>query len=313
MIDSLPRLNSATPSGQIRFRLWRALRKALLKFVDPIVQFPLARSRVRLPLSHDLPLILHETPQYMTNLPRLANHVRIKYPEAVGIDIGANIGDTIITIRAITEMPLLGVEGHEAFFVQLNENVGELRDVELDPSFIATGSPDFSGQLKASHGTASLVRFSSAALVTSSRITDVLTIHRRFARPQLLKLDTDGLDCAIIESELEWLADVKPVIFFEYDPAAFGRYHIPGFEIFGQLRQIGYAFGLVWDNFGDFLLAVSFDDKRLLEDVHQFFSGRDGDRYCDIAAFHSRDLDLLDVVRQGELAFFKEFRATRFR
>lgn len=310
MLDYLPRLNPATSGGRLRLGAWRSLRRQLLTRADPLVTYGFEHHRLRLPFSHDLPLIRHLQPQYMTNVTRLARQVAAKYPGAVGVDIGANIGDTVLAIRQAAPLPLLCVEGHAPFFCLLEANVGTFPDIELDHSFVGYGPETVAGDLQAQGGTAYWVPGPDTGQTLSVKpFAEVLRAHPRFAEANFLKLDTDGLDCAILGSALDWLVRAKPVIFFEYDPAAYARYSLAGFDVFDQLQHAGYTAALFWDNRGDYLLACDLNDTRLLEDLHHFYVGRRGEAYCDIAVFHAHDVDLMRSMRAVELTFFKQFRS----
>lgn len=66
---------------------------------------------------------------------------------------------------------------------------------------------------------------------------------------------------------------------------------------------------LVYENNGDFLLTADLADKRLLEDIDHFYTGRAGQRYCDVCVFHADDDDLLNWIRETELRFFQQIRS----
>ena len=309
MLNRLGRVDPATARGKLRLLRWRGLRALLLRISDPLVAYSFEGHPLRLPFSHDLPLIRQQHPQYMTNVTRVAQQVAVKYPDAAGVDIGANVGDTIIAIRKAASMPLLGIEGNAAYYELLKANVTGLRDVELDQSFVGYGIATLSGFLRAEHGTASFISSASPGQVIVPRpLIEILRAHPRFLNARFLKIDTDGLDCAILKAALDWLAGARPVIYFEYDPSAYARYDPSGFEIFAGLCRAGYSTALIWDNRGDYLLACDLSDRRLLEDVHQYFAGRQSKVYCDIAVFHDDDRDVMEAARAAEIDFFSRAR-----
>jgi FkbM family methyltransferase len=312
MLNGLTRFDPVTAQGQLELLAWRGLRKQLLRLADPVVTYSFEGRRIDLPFSHDLPLIRQVQPQYMTNVTRVARLVASKYSAAPAVDIGANVGDTILAIRQGAALPVLGVEGNSQFYQLLRSNVASLPDVELDQSFVGYGAEVVAGSLQAQHGTASLVPSADAAeIIRSKPLIEILRAHPRFLEARLLKVDTDGLDCAILKAALEWLARARPVIYFEYDPAAYARYDPSGFEVFARLRETGYTGALVWDNRGDYLLACDLANTRLLDDLHHFYTGRRSKAYCDIAVFHGDDGDLMQTSRAAEIDFFAEFRRAR--
>ncbi len=309
LLNGLGHIDAKTSAGKLTLLGWRGLRALLLQFGDPKVVYSFEGQSVRLPLSHDLPLIRQRHPQYMTNVTRVAHQVAVKYPDAAGVDIGANVGDTIIAIRKAASMPLLGIEGNAAYYELLKANVAGLRDVELDQSFVGYGVATLSGTLRADHGTASFISTAARGqVIVPKPLTEILRAHPRFLNARFLKIDTDGLDCAILTAALDWLAGARPVVYFEYDPSAYARYDPSGFEIFAGLCRAGYSTALIWDNRGDYLLACDLSDRRLLEDVHQYFAGRHSKVYCDIAVFHDDDRDVMDASRAAEIDFFSRAR-----
>jgi hypothetical protein len=174
---------------------------------------------------------------------------------------------------------------------------------------VSYGADVVAGSLRAEHGTASLASSGETGrIIRPTPLVEILRAHPRFLEARLLKVDTDGLDCGILKAALEWLSGARPVIYFEYDPAAYARYDPAGFEVFARLREVGYTGALVWDNRGDYLVACDLADARLLDDVHHFYSGRRSKAYCDIAVFHRDDEDLMRTSRTAEINFFAEFR-----
>lgn len=120
----------------------------------------------------------------------------------------------------------------------------------------------------------------------------------------MLKIDTDGFDICILESELSYFSAVKPVIFFEYDPFFFKKTGSNGLNVFHSLKNIGYENMLVYENNGDYLMTVNTNNTELLNDLYHFYSGRAGERYCDICIFHADDNDLCKIIRSHELKYF---------
>ena len=228
------------PSSRLgRARLKGAIeaRRVLVRLGDPTVRYRVGDVELELPLSHQLPFFQHAHPAYDRAIADIA-------AEAGGpvIDIGANVGDTAAAIRTRTDVPVLCVEGDPRFFAFLQRNANRLGDVELEPAFV----------------TGSLAR--------------VLDDHPRFASPALLKLDTDGMDVAILEANLEWLARVQPIVFFEYDPH-FGAEP----AIFERLLEAGYSSADWYENTGTLTRTVE-----LPAHLHDEYVGHGGARYADV-------------------------------
>lgn len=312
--DLLQRLLDALLSSSLNTWLGRKRWRALLRSrhwliscgIDALVCYPLASRLLRLPFSHELPILRKLHPHYLQNFSRLVAAVALKYPEAPAIDVGANVGDTAALFRQASGAPLLCVEGDPLMFGVLETNVVDMSAVLPLNVFIGQREQSAVGDLHRIKGTAYFMP--GAGPVVSLPLAQVLAEHPQFASAHFFKLDTDGFDCLILQAERDWLARQRPVLFFEYDPAAFGRYEVDGFRTFEVLRAVGYRQALVWNNLGDYMLSVDLNNIDQLEDLHAFFGGRFGHAYADLAVFQAEDADLAEAVRKTERAFFDEFR-----
>ncbi len=256
-----------------------------------------------LPLSHQLPLIRRRYPQYGANLARISAHVFARYPSATAIDVGANIGDTAALLRSGGAVGILCVEAHPLYVGLLRANVSTWQPpVDVDQSYVLPAGTTLHGEWHAERGTAYVLpRDSAAAAIPGRSLSELLAVHTSYKEPKLVKLDTDGLDSAILASETALLSRVRPVVFFEYDPHAIRRYYVTPPPVFARLRDAGYRTALFFDNTGDYLLTADLDDHRLLEDLHVLYSGHAGQRYCDVCVFHEADSQLCVEIRIAEI------------
>lgn len=281
----------------------KTARKLLTKFYNPLRTFNLDGTKLLMPLSHDLPLNRRIFPQFNTALARLAAAMAQKYPAMTVIDIGANIGDTVAVLRKTVACPILCVEGNERFLCCFRKNANQFTDVELEEAFV--GPADESSQYvveSAGGGTARLEKTSGAGVVMRS-MSQILQHHPRFHDTKFFKVDTDGFDTKIILSELEFFKRAKPAIYLEYDPYLYRNAGVDSFSLFESLRQIGYRSAMIFENWGDYLLTADLSNQTLMEDIHSYYFGRRGLRYCDICVFHQDDQDVAVASRMGELEF----------
>lgn len=310
VFDLLLRTRPTGLSSRLCLRIGSTLRQWLVKRGDPLVKFELDGLTLLAPLSHELAFIRRNRPQYATNLARIAVAVLGKYPALACIDVGANIGDTVAVLRAKARFPILCVEGDPAYARLLEHNTAGQPDVERAVCLLADGR-EFAGQLATSHGSGRLVAGADAEqTVRTLTLQQLLGEHPRFRGAKLLKVDTDGFDLAILRAAMPWLAEARPVVFFEYDPHLFGTHGVAGMELLRELAAIGYGGTLVHDNDGDFHLSAALTEVDLWEDVHHYYSDRGGRRYADVCVFHHEDRELHDALRKGERQFFQHFRAS---
>ena len=320
-MNSHIRRERSSNNGPAQGFLNRASRKLLLRLrqiaisagFDPIVRYNLDGFDIRLPLSHNLPLYRRAFPLYASNVGRIAAAVAAKYPDMHVIDIGANIGDTVAIVRAYVDCPILCIEGDSSFFELLQRNTEHIPSVSLEHAFVGIASELTNATLERRSGTA---RFAVNGQTSSDigkvrPLRELLKDHPSFSQCKLLKIDTDGLDGAIIRSEHAFLTQVSPVLFFEYDPDLYAPFERHWTETFQTLEASGYKRLAIYENNGDFLTTIDISAKDIIEDLHHFYLGRAGSRYCDICAFHQRDSDVADSFRKSELEFFRSARGSQ--
>jgi FkbM family methyltransferase len=252
----------STHSGRARLKAAIEARRLLVRLGDPTVRHAIGGVELELPLSHQLPFYRRDHPAYDSQLGRIAR-------EAAGpvVDVGANVGDTAAAIRSETDVPILCVEGDARFFALLERNAQLLGDVELERAFVEAPA---TGRVERSDGTARLAAGTDE--LPAKPLAQVLDEHPRFARPALLKLDTDGMDVPILLGNLDLLARLRPVLFFEYDP------HLGAApEVFEYLRDAGYAAAEWFENTGE-----PAGSTELPEHFHERYVGHGGARYADV-------------------------------
>ena len=292
-----------------RWAILFKLRSFLVGAGDPIVEYELHGAGLRMPLSHNLPLILRTFPLYSDNLGRIAALLSTKYPDLSVIDIGANVGDSVAMIHHHTHVPILCIEGEPKFGGLLGANVStRVPAPVIEESFVGTGGNSLSAFVQ--DGTARLAPAGAGAApaIRMKPLEQILQEHPSFQRSRLLKIDTDGMDVAILQSALGWISRARPVLFFEYDPDLQRTHGAGGLELLGELGRLGYRRVLVYESIGDYMFSAELENKLLLSELHEYFSGRASTKYCDLCVFHSEDDDIAEALRRRELNFFRTAR-----
>jgi FkbM family methyltransferase len=292
---------------RIAFGFMNRCRKALVRVNDPCVLYNLGAARCRIPLSHDLPLFRKIYPLYSTNIARLAFQVNQKYPNLKGIDIGANVGDTVAAMRHAAHFPILCIEGDPQFFSLLKRNICQFENVFTTRAFVGNCRSVLSGTVERKGGTARIVQDSAGTdSIAIQTLSNILQNFPQFLTSKLIKVDTDGFDLSILLSELAFLKQAKPVVFFEYVPSLMASYNAEGRIFFAKLHNIGYQTALIYENTGTYLLGANLENDALLEDIHEYYARRMIHRYCDICIFHQEDLDLWRTIRRSEIDFLRK-------
>ncbi|QHW00500.1 FkbM family methyltransferase [Spirosoma endbachense] len=304
------KLNQETQtwSGRLKVRLINIIFNQIKK-TNPLVEAFVGQFKLHIPFSHELPFIIKSSPYYSTNLARIAEQVNRKYSDLKFIDIGANIGDSVALLRSKATFPILCIEGDPYFFSILHKNATNFADVYLSKTYVG----ETAGELKAKSvevgGTAHLSQAGlEADTIHIKKLSSILAGNPIFKLSKMLKIDTDGFDNKILRGSIDFIEAAKPVVFFEYDPFFLAQQNDDGISIFDTLATNGYQNILIYENYGELMLSADLKDKRLLEDINYFFTGRKGLMYCDICAFHKEDNDLFNKIRESEINFFSQAR-----
>lgn len=212
----------------------------------------------------------------------------------------------------IMDCHTLCIEADPTYFsiLQLNVvNVGKFDNVHPVLCCVGDQSGSLNGKLQSEGGTARITTDNCLGDALDARaLPDILRDESLFEGSKLLKIDTDGLDCRILLGSMVYIERVKPVLFFEYDPFLLGQDESDGLDVFRTLRAAGYRMAIIYENNGDYLLSAELNNQILLQDIRAFFSGRKGQRYCDICILHEEDTDVWRSIRSAELEFFRHER-----
>ena len=94
------------------------------------------------------------------------------------------------------------------------------------------------------------------------------------------------------------------MLFFEYDPHFWRPISPDGARLFCELGDVGYGPLVAYDNFGWLVWSGSVHDKRRLEELDAWLSGRESSVYIDFCAFPTTDAALFDDFRASEVRHF---------
>lgn len=283
------------------------IRKIIIRInSSKLIQYRLENVNLTLPLRHELPIIKKAFSQYDSAIGRIPKYLTMKYPNFQAVDIGANIGDTAIIIKAHLDIPILCIEADDFYFNLLRLNTKNIEGIAHEHCFVGDIN-DNDLQLISYKGTARLIKSTeNNNRVDFKSISEIIIKHKNFDNVKFLKIDTDGFDCTIIRSNINFIKQNKPVIFFEYDPYFLNQVGDDGLSVFDFLMQIDYYKLLLYVNTGVFLISTETTNRNVLEELNNYFSGRESDIYMDICAFHKIDNDIAEIVRESELKFSKD-------
>jgi FkbM family methyltransferase len=287
----------------IRDSLQRTTEIAKERQKSGIKRYLIGDQEISLPFNHNLPSYQAENRLYDRFLPFLCRQIG----DASGwiIDVGANVGDTAVSMAQACQNPLLCIEGDSAFFGLLRQNVLPFEPrVRCREALVGTGR--FSGKLTNTGTTAYLSHSLSSPI--SSIPLDQLVAEARIDRLSLLKVDVDGYDSDVLLSGSHTIAKFKPILFWENACETDEQFSaLDGLYDFLTVR--GYRYLWVFDNFGNLMLAeCSFQNIR---DLTLYV--RSQDRYrCTRTIFYTDVLavpDELDMARKA-ISRYRDFVAT---
>jgi FkbM family methyltransferase len=238
-----------TPGESVQLRARRRVRKVILRVADPVVRYPASGGELRMPLSHEMPTYRRLHPTYDRPLEEAAAAIRVDAGSpSYAIDVGGNVGDSALALLASGVDAVLCVEGVPRYVRLLHDNVDRLGErVVVAPYFITETAQQVSAHV--ARGTAIASRGNSSD-PTSITFTDLLARYPSFAHAQLVKIDTDGLDQAVMRSAADWLRERRPAIFFEHDPALQQNQGYHAAEVWPFLEDLGYRSARLWSNTG---------------------------------------------------------------
>jgi FkbM family methyltransferase len=292
-------LNSLTlvrpREGKLAFVGKRILQKAkrgITRLYDPIVQMQLNERTMLLPLSHNLPNLLSEKPNYDCALPRLARLLHGELGALCMIDVGANIGDTVNAIDQAVKGSYLCIEPCLRFFKLLQANTRQIDNAKVEN--LALGERNCEGlfRVQESNGTGRLLKTDGDGVAVWTLDALLSERYPDFLSCNLLKIDTDGYDFRVLRGSRKVLSRSKPVVFFELSPDHL--IHVAQedpMSIFSDLMNQGYRYLLFYDNNGYPIAPLEVDQREVIKGLLNYVHRRPS-TYLDVAAFHEEQMTL---------------------
>ncbi len=285
-------LISNIPLKSYKFKFYMVLRNLVGKFFNPKISYKLGAYDIIIPITHDLPINIKIYPEYNQNLGKIAKAIEEKYPSNSIIDVGANIGDSVAIIHKYVKSPILCIEGNDLYLPLLRANTSSLTNVCIEDSFV--GDEEVVVSTHSSLGTA-FIEKSSGDGIKVKKISTILDKHPTFKNSKLFKTDTDGFDNKILKGAKAYFNEIKPIIFFEYDPYFLSKQNEIGYDIFGYLNNLGYSDLMLFENTGRYIFTINTELERELVELHNYFN-QNGEKYMDICAIHENDKDIIQKI-----------------
>jgi FkbM family methyltransferase len=213
-------------------------------------RYRIGKYEIKIPPNFALPHFQKFNKLYDRFLPVLAKNIN---SDKTIIDVGANIGDTVVALIQNCKNPILCIEPSDIFFPYLENNLKLISSedfyrVKAIKKFVGTGL--IKGTLNHTEkGTASI---KVAELSDSVTYISLDKIVDDVSNIILLKVDIDGFDFDAIKSAEEILSQSEPVLFWENEILEDFQYE--GFiEMYSFLEKKGYKYIYIFDNYGNLI------------------------------------------------------------
>ena len=244
-----------------------------------------------------------QNPDYSGALGRLTAAVVAKYPDAVVLDVGANVGDTAAIVKSAADVPVVCIEGDPHCNAFLSRNVRQFRDVTTHDVFLDERTGSATVSLEKQGWNTTIIPGDGQASVTFHALDDLTASIAHAPRIRIVKIDTEGFDTRTLRGARRLIETNRPVLYFEYNRHAMLGTGEDGLAALLALRDQGYDSVLFYEATGRLVLATSLHQTALLRDLHDYCAANRGlARYFDVCAFHERDRDLAEAFIARERA-----------
>ena len=252
---------------------------------------------IDLPADHKLPLYQRQYKMYDIKLGDIANIVFRKHPYSICIDIGANVGDSAAIIRSKSGVPIVCIEGDEAFYDYLDSNTKRMENVTIIQAFVGDTDGDIKKKIHRVNVTGRFLE-NENSFAKIRRLTTILNEEDiSFEKLRLLKIDTDGFDFDIITGNMDAITESKCNLFFEYEVSEEVSYN-KSLNVISLLAGCGYQF-IVYDNYGQMITYIDKTNciNRFVEINNYLIASNrygGGIKYADV--FASLESDIIDEL-----------------
>lgn len=255
--------------------------------------------QMAMPVSHKLPIYIAEFPLYDTLPARISDYLRKRDNSLVMVDIGANIGDTILGCY-VNSSPdrYLGVEANPEFIPYFKQNTKNLRGVLLSETLCHSGNKDHAYiNIQSSGGTARLLEADEGTSITKKTLDDIILEHPDFENFNFLKIDTDGNDFDILRGATKSIGSSLPIIMLECDIFGNVNYVEDVTDSISSLAKLGYSIVVVYDNLGNLFSTFRVGDFSTILDALAFqIISEFG--YYDLLFLCEKDLEFTKIEKE---------------
>ena len=224
-----------------------------------------------------------------------ANLVIDKYPTAWAVDVGANVGDTMLIIRSKADMPIICVEGDSHCYQLLQENARDLEHVHAFNIFLSDQPGTTTVMAEKEGWNMTLVESRNGQ---TGREIKMETLDKVIGdlgckdSVKFVKVDTEGYDMRILRGAANTLAAAHPVLTFEINRENIEVLGDNVVDFYDYLTKLGYSDFLLVDPDGDPFCILGPNDRDVFSSLYNYSGPYRTVYYIDVWAFHRNDHDL---------------------
>ncbi|MCU0371683.1 MAG: FkbM family methyltransferase [Ignavibacteria bacterium] len=216
-------------------------------------KYKIGNYEIEIPPDFALPRYQKANRLYDRFLPVLVKNIDTENKNKIIIDVGANIGDTVIALLQNSDNPVICIEPSDFFFPYLERNLKAVPSsvssrVKTIKKLVGTGL--ISGTLDHTDGRTATLKVDESQEVSTHVALDKLIDDK--SDVILLKVDTDGFDFDVINSAEGILSESNPLLFWENEITE--EFQLKGFnKVYELLRVKGYKYVYIFDNYGNLI------------------------------------------------------------
>lgn len=258
-----------------------------------------------MPKAHTITFNLANYPYYNSNLQRIVQqYEQYQQNKFVVVDVGANIGDTLLMLRQVTSAPVHCFEGNDYYFDLLSKNTQGIPNAFLHKAMLSSTPGSTNMKSEMGYGTAELVAGNTQVQFDS--LDNFFANKFPGDRVGVLKTDTDGYDIKILYGAANLLTTQRPVVFLEYDRTLFEKNGDDGTTFFNFMKQHNYNGVLVYDNYGKLVCVTHLDQEQTIASLHSYIKNNTVTfPFFDLAIISKADEAFFNQLATAELAFFE--------
>jgi FkbM family methyltransferase len=262
-----------------------------------------------MPRSHSIPVNLAFFPWYNSNLQRIVSSYQQIRKDAFSIlDIGANIGDTLLMLRQVTDHPIHCFEGDPYYFRLLEENTAGIAGSHLHQVLLSDKPATLKVKSNINLGSSTFTSDAEEGeAMEFSTVDNFAAEHFPTDPVGLIKTDTDGYDLKILRGSQQTIEKWKPVLFLEFDRSLFEKNGDDGAEFLDWVKELGYSGLLVYDNYGKLLCVTTLQQKNTLRALLAYIKNQKLTiPFYDLAIFPAADQAVFEALSETETALFEQ-------